>query len=504
MAAKKQKQKQKRKRQSSGLFKEYFTIIFLVILVSFTVLGGSLIIFARDYFENEKTTLLSENGERLSQTVAQVVGSDIAKENPANAALMSCSDLITASESIDADFFICNERGDVQYCREMRRGDMALYTGGCLLHSRIHIPKEILDSLQDEPYSGVTTLGGELSEKNFAYVTAVIIDDEPVAYVVGLQPVTESLRPYILAVLRMFGISAAITLGVALVAVYFMTYEMTKPLRQMSEATKRYAAGDFSMRVEVGGRNEMAELASAFNSMARDLASLESSRRSFVANVSHELKTPMTTIGGFIDGILDGTIGEDKQQHYLQIVSEEVKRLSRLDESMQNHSKIEAGKLTLKRQEFDLCDMIFRTMLGFEQMIEQKQFRITGLENMESTIISGDKDMLMQVVYNLVDNAVKFTPEGGEIRFDVVHDMQKVYVSIRNSGKGISSEEIDRVFDQFYKVDKSRSFDVKGAGLGLYIVKSIVEMHGGAIKASSLENQYTEFSFWLPMQEEKS
>ena len=302
----------------------------------------------------------------------------------------------------------------------------------------------------------------------------------------------------------MFGISALITLVVALVAVYVMTYEMTKPLRQMSEATKRYAEGDFSMRVQVNGRNEMADLAGAFNSMARDLASLESSRRSFVANVSHELKTPMTTIGGFIDGILDGTIGPDKQEHYLKIVSDEVKRLSRLVVSMLNLSKIEAGKLSLKRRDFDICDMIFRTMLGFEQVIEQKQFSITGLENMESTIISGDKDMLTQVVYNLVDNAVKFTPVGGEIHFDVVHDMQKVYVSIRNSGKGISSEELDRVFDQFYKVDKSRSFDVKGAGLGLYIVKSIVEMHGGAIKASSVENQYTEFSFWLPMQEEKT
>ena len=497
--------KKKKKRQSFGLFKEYFTIIFLVILVSFTVLGGSLIIFARDYFEHEKTTLLSENAERLSQTVAQMVGSDYAKQYPTNTALMVCGDLNAASEAIDADFFICDETGTVKYCQEMRRSDMALYTGECILHSRIRIPQEILDTLQDSAYSGVTTLGGELADKNFTYATAVRISGEPVAYVVGVQPVTESLKPYILAVLRMFGISAAITLAVAFFAVYVMTYEMTKPLRQMSEATKRYAEGDFSMRVEVGGRNEMADLAKAFNTMARDLASLESSRRSFVANVSHELKTPMTTIGGFIDGILDGTIGKDKQTHYLQIVSDEVKRLSRLVVSMLNLSKIEAGKLSLKRQDFDLCDMIFRTMLGFEQLIEQKQFRITGLENMESTIISGDKDMLMQVVYNLVDNAVKFTPEGGEIHFDAVHDMQKVYVSIRNSGKGISSEEIDRVFDQFYKVDKSRSFDVKGAGLGLYIAKSIVEMHGGAIKASSVENQYTEFSFWLPIRQgEKS
>ena len=488
------------RKQSSGLFKEYFTIIFLVILISFTVLGGSLIIFARDYFRDEKTDLLRDNAQRLSVSVAQMVGSEYAKQYPTNTALMICSDLITASESIKADFFICNESGEVIYCQHMRRSDMALYTGEC----HIHLPQNVLQTLQtDHSYAAITTLDGVLTEKNFTYAAAVTLDGKNAAYIVGIQPVTESLRPYVLAVLRMFGISSLITLVVALIAVYVMTYEMTKPLRQMAEATKRYAAGDFSMRVHVDGRNEMADLAGAFNSMARDLASLESARRSFVANVSHELKTPMTTIGGFIDGILDGTIPPDKQSHYLQIVSDEVKRLSRLVVSMLNLSKIEAGKLSLNRAEFDICDMIFRTMLGFEQVIEQKQFSITGLESMESTIISGDRDMLTQVVYNLIDNAVKFTPEGGEIHFDVVHDMQKVYISIRNSGKGISSEEIDRVFDQFYKVDKSRSFDVKGAGLGLYIVKSIVEMHGGAIKASSVENQYTEFSFWLPLQEEK-
>ncbi|MBQ7541008.1 MAG: HAMP domain-containing histidine kinase [Clostridia bacterium] len=493
------------KNKPSGLFKEYFAIIFLVILVSFTVLGGSLIIFARNYFRDEKTNLLRENAEHIAQSVSEMVVSDYAKQfPPTNVALMITGELVTASDAIDADFFICDEKGEVIYCREMRRGDLALYTGECIIHSRIHIPQEILETLKDHPYSGISTLNDALAEQSFTYATAVTIDGQNASYVIGVQSVKDSLRPYLLAILQMFGVSALITLAVALIAVYVMTYEMTKPLRQMSEATKRYAAGDFSMRVQVDGRNEMTDLAEAFNSMARDLASLESSRRSFVANVSHELKTPMTTIGGFIDGILDGTIAPDKQAHYLKIVSDEVKRLSRLVVSMLNLSKIEAGKLSLKRRDFDICDLIFRTMLGFEQMIEQKHFQITGLENMESTIISGDKDMLTQVVYNLVDNAVKFTPEGGEIHFDVVHDMQKIYVSIRNSGKGISSEEIARVFDQFYKVDKSRSFDVKGAGLGLYIAKSIVEMHGGAIKASSVENQYTEFSFWLPMQEEQN
>ena len=491
--------RRKNKQHASGLFKEYFTIMFLVVLISFTVLGGSLIVFARNYFEKEKTTLLRENAERISESVAQMVGSDYGQQDLINTAMFVCGDLITASEAIDADFFLCNAQGDVTYCQDMRRGGMALYTGKCMLHSRMHISTDILQSAEEKPYSGITTLDGVLSARHFVCVTPVRLDGKLVAYVIGMQPVNASLRPYVLAVLQMFGVSALITLAVALVAVYFMTYEMTKPLRQMSEATRRYAEGDFSMRVQVVGRNEMAELAQAFNSMARDLASLESSRRSFVANVSHELKTPMTTIGGFIDGILDGTIDKDKQEHYLRIVSDEVKRLSRLVVSMLNLSKIEAGELALKRRDFDICDMIFRTLLGFEQLIEQRQFSITGLETLESTIISGDEDLLTQVVYNLIDNAVKFTPDGGEIHFEVVHDDEKVYVSIRNSGAGISSEEISRVFERFYKVDKSRSYDVKGAGLGLYIVKSIVEMHGGEIKASSVENEYTEFSFFLPM-----
>lgn len=490
------------KRRASGLFKEYFTIFFLVILVSFTVLGGSLIVFARNFFRDEKISLLAENAEKLSTTVAQMVGSEWATKYPTNTALMICGDLVTVSDAIDADFFICNTEGKSIYCQEMRRSDMVLYTGDCIIHDKIRIPSDILKSLSHKSYSGTTTLNGTLAAKQFVYATAVTIDGKPVAYVVGMQPVTESLKPYILAILQMFGISALITLAVAFVAVYFMSYEMTRPLRQMSEATKRYSEGDFSMRITVDGRNEMADLAKAFNSMAKDLASLESSRRSFVANVSHELKTPMTTIGGFIDGILDGTIGPDQQEHYLRIVSDEVKRLHRLVVSMLNLSKIEAGELALKRRDFDVSEMIFRTVLGFEQLIEQKHFEITGLENMQSVMISGDEDLLTQVVYNLIDNAVKFTPEGGEIRFDVVHDMQKVYVSIRNSGKGISSEEIERIFERFYKVDKSRSYDIKGAGLGLYIAKSIVEMHGGSIKAASLENQYTEFSFWVPIQAE--
>ena len=225
----------------------------------------------------------------------------------------------------------------------------------------------------------------------------------------------------------------------------------------------------------------------------------ERQRREFIANVSHELKTPMTTIGGFIDGILDGTIDSSKSTYYLRIVSDEVKRLSRLVTGMLNMSKIEAGQLKIQPKEFDISAMTFKTMLGFERAIDEKKIEIRGLDKVEPLNICADEDMINQVVYNLIDNAVKFTNEGGYIEVAIKSDSEKMIFSVKNSGKGISREEAGKVFERFYKTDKSRSYDVKGAGLGLYIVKTIIDMHGGQITVNSEPGEYTQFVFWLPL-----
>jgi signal transduction histidine kinase len=233
--------------------------------------------------------------------------------------------------------------------------------------------------------------------------------------------------------------------------------------------------------------------------MAKDLSDLEMSRRSFVSNVSHELKTPMTSISGFIDGILDGTIPESEHGYYLGIVSEEVKRLSRLVTGMLNMSKIEAGKIDIKPVKFDISEMLFTTLLTFEQKIDEKGIEIKGLDTIDKNEIFADKDMINQVVYNLIDNAVKFTPPEGYIEINSKHDSEKAIIRIRNSGRGVAPDEIDRIFERFYKIDKSRSYDVKGAGLGLYLCKTIVELHGGDIVARSEEGEWTEFIFRLPL-----
>lgn len=254
---------------------------------------------------------------------------------------------------------------------------------------------------------------------------------------------TAGFTNYATNILKMFVFACLMAFSVGFIAVYFLTASLIKPLHDMSEATKAYAEGDFGPRVKVKGDDELAELVRAFNKMASDLSLLESSRRSFVANVSHELKTPMTTIGGFIDGILDGTIPESQQKHYLSIVSDETKRLSRLVTAMLNMSKIEAGELKLKPKAFDISAEIFNVLLSFEQIIERKHIEISGLDRLHSVTVTADEDMIHQVIYNLVDNAVKFT-ENGTISVFADDDENATLIKVVNTGAGISSEEREK------------------------------------------------------------
>lgn len=298
--------------------------------------------------------------------------------------------------------------------------------------------------------------------------------------------------------LNIFLVSALITFAVAIIAIGIYTYYMVKPLRQIAFAAHKFGQGDFSTRVKVKSRDEIGQLADEFNNMAESLCSSENIRRSFIANVSHELKTPMTTIAGFIDGILDGTIPPEKQNYYLKIVSDEVRRLSRLVRSMLDLSKIDNGELKLNYQNFDFVSTLISALVTFEAEIERKNIEIRGLEDMQSVYIDGDADLIHQVVYNLIENAVKFVNENGYIQF-IINDLpDKTEFAIINSGHGIDKNDLGLVFDKFYKTDKSRSIDKKGMGLGLYLVKTIIGLHGGKITVSSEINKYCRFDFYIP------
>ena len=494
------------KRVRSGLFRKYFIVTISIILASFVFLGGALLFLFSTLWMNEKTAFLNENTVSVAQNTSDILESDYLGESGRGSVIVICNSLMQISGAVDADIFITNLSGDVVYCKELLQSNMAIYTGNCMVHNQYKIPQEILKKSVKTTYSGTGNLGGSLHDIHFIVSSPIVVNGETVAIVFATQPIVEGLVPYVGAIFRMFFFATLFAFAFTFMIIYMVSSRLTRPLREMSLAAKMYATGDFSKRINIRrpgirifGQDETDELVQAFNSMAQALASLEMSRRSFVANVSHELKTPMTTIGGFIDGILDGTIEQEKEQQYLKVVSDEVKRLSRLVTGMLNMSKLEAGELDLKPQKFDISDMLFRTLLGFEQVIDKKHIEIRGLDTISANHVTADKDMINQVVYNLVDNAVKFTPEGGYIEVSSKADQEKIIVKIRNSGKGVPGEELDKIFERFYKIDKSRSFDVKGAGMGLYLCKTIIELHGGNIIARSEEGEYTEFIFQLPL-----
>lgn len=486
------------------LFAKYLTIMTAMILVSYFVLATAITVFLSTRVTSEKETLLTENAKQNAQYCERLFSSCYNQEEFNNSLIIICNNLGVTSNAIDADVFFCDTDGRVMLCKEDFQYTYSPDSDGCMLHKGYLIPESIMTTVTKGYYFSSSEVQGLYNERTFLAGAPVRVNGTVVGAVFAATPLESSLKEYAGRIMSLFLSSAVFAAALSFLVVYAFTAKLTSPLRQMSNATKAYAQGDFSKRVNVRGTDEFAELCQNFNKMASALSVLESSRRSFVANVSHELKTPMTTIGGFIDGMLDGTIPPEKHGEYLQIVSNETKRLSRLVTSMLNLSKIEAGELEPKRTDFDVSPLIIDCLLSFEKEIEKKNIQITGLDTLSQVRLLADRDMIYQVVYNLVDNAVKFTNENGEIAvFAGENEKKQLFVSIQNTGDGISSEEIGKIFERFYKVDKSRSYDVKSAGLGLYLCKTIVEMHGGQIYAESAEGQFTRFTMLFEKNNEK-
>ncbi|HCH27954.1 MAG TPA: hypothetical protein DEW35_00445 [Ruminococcaceae bacterium] len=390
------------------------------------------------------------------------------------------------------NMFITDTNGYITICD----CDEWFHNGRCE-HTATAISTKTLESTKKS--GGQITDLGIYSDQRYA-VTADIKDSDGlvVGTVVATCPIS-GLSAMFESIGRIYIFSAIVPLLLLFVALYIITNRMTKPLKLMSNAAKAMAKGDFSSRIPVTSNDEIGDLAASFNDMTDSLSRLESMRKSFIADVSHELKTPMTTIGGFIDGIIDGTIDESKEKHYLMLVSEEIKRLSRMVNSMLNIARIESEEFVLKPSKFDFKETVLNVVLSQEQRIEAGNIDIVGLDLFNSITVNADKDLIHRVVYNLVDNAIKFTDNGGSITFKLKFDSNQLVFSISNTGKGISSKDLPYVFERFYKSDKSRSANKNSTGLGLYMAKTIIKKHGGSISVKSKENELTTFSFTLPI-----
>jgi len=457
-----------------------------IIIATVTALGALFLVFVSEYFKQDRYELLINNARQAVSITLSSLEDNEYKYYDEWALKVAYSVLGTA---IDGVVFLTDTEGKTLVCSEY---------GECA-HKSENAPMAAVNKvLEKEEYYEVGEFGG-IYEFNDYYTVGIPLKVEgEVTGIVFISTPTGDLTGFLYEIFSIFILSGAGVLFIAFVIIFFVTNRMVNPLRKMVSATKSFSTGDFSARVPVEGGEEIETLAEAFNNMASSLADLESVNRSFIANVSHELKTPMTTISGFIDGILDGTIPKEKEKYYLEIVASETKRLSRLVRSMLNIARIESGEMEIKLSAVDLHDMICQVVFSFERKIDEKNIEIVGLDS-GKVIAQADGDLIYQVMYNLVDNAVKFTNEGGKIEIVFSQDGKMVYVAIRNSGAGIPEDEIHRLFDRFYKSDKSRSLDKNGVGLGLYIVKMLVHLHQGEIRAKSKEGEFTEFEFSLPI-----
>lgn len=346
-------------------------------------------------------------------------------------------------------------------------------------------------------------LDGMYDNRRFIVATPIPGSDSSV---LGYVFVTNDINHVFSAWSAFLWVAAAVAATVfiaALILTLIYSKRMAKPLDEMAAASRKFARGDFSVRVkqQEDPTDEMGALIESFNTMADSLEVAEERRSEFVANISHELRTPMTTIAGFADGILDGTIPHEDEEKYLRSIRDETRRLSRLVRSMLDLSQMKAKAAEPgRRTDFDLTELVLQTLLSFESRATKKNIDVDPQLPDTHIIVRADKDAITQVIYNLVDNAVKFAFPDSCIVVRLYKDNGKAYVSIKDHGATISPDDLPFIFDRFHKSDRSRSLDKDGVGLGLYLVKSIINSHDEDIAVKS-EDGVTEFVFTLKLSE---
>ena len=456
-----------------------------MVLLTLGLLGIGFFAMSYHYVRSETANSMREKAEVVAQIAATYIqDGEIAKDQDFQTLARF------ASSTAENNFLICAADGTA-----------LLTTDDSLGGTSFRLPADILKKLREEgAYSGSGTLGGIYEVKQF--LVAVPIPSEDGSGAAGIAVVmadAASLTALWRTALVLFWLVGVTVLVVAFLATSYTTMQQVLPIHAMVQATRRYASGNFDTRMyDYGRTDEIGELAASFNAMADTLQHTEQQRTEFIANISHELKTPMTTIAGYTDGILDGTIPPEKQEHYLRIIADESRRLSRLVRRMLEVSQLQSLDLAHEKKKFDVCESMRRAIISMEHKIRSRGLDVDAEIPDEPLLVMGDTDLITQVIYNLLENAAKFATPGSTLRLSVTELNDKALVSVQNHGSTIPAEEIPHIFERFHKSDKSRSEDKDGMGLGLYIVKTILAQHGERIVVTS-EDGLTAFTFTLQL-----
>ena len=466
----------------------FFSLVSTLMVLGIVLMGASEWVLFKNYFAKDRYETLDQVVGVTQRTAQYLVQQAELPEGDELDALSTKLEII--GESAEAYLFFTDNDGRVMIASSPDKLE-------CLT-----VPEEMMEKIDasDADYYHVFgTLGGMLDGKSYITVSEMRNENGQPSGYLFLCSSGEQLTQFKQQFWSNFLLSACVMLLCASILTKILMRQLTDPLQKVTDAAQRFGGGDLSVRVEgVEGEGEAADLARTFNRMADNIQMNDNSRGQFMGNIAHELRTPMTTIKGFVDGILDGTIPPEMQNHYLQLVSEETGRLARLIQNMLDLSKLESGEYQVNARMFNIWETLTGVALAAEQRINDGMIELEGLTMDEKVLVYADPDLIHQVAYNLLDNAIKFTPAGGTIRFRVEKLGPEAEISIWNSGQGISPEALPYVFERFYKEDRSRGLHARGSGLGLNICKVLVNLSGGQIRVESQQGEWCRFVFTLP------
>lgn len=381
-------------------------------------------------------------------------------------------------------------------------------SGTVVLHSgeatNINNPKVIENfdpAITSDSYYVTGDFFGEFEEETLSVFTPISSNYKIKGYVIIHKPMSDIYKSSD-SLLGVTYITLVLLILLSLIILFFFTEMFYIPLKKIITATEQYASGNMHYELSVESTDEMGYLAASLNYMASEIARSEDTQKKFVANVSHDFRSPLTSIKGYLEAMLDGTIPPEMHEKYLNIVLNETDRLTKLTNSLLTLNNLNTKGMILERSDFEINRMIKETVESFEGTCNKKQILVDLILTGNEMYVNGDATKIQQVLYNLLDNAIKFSHNNSVITIETREKNNKLFVSVKDNGIGIPKESLKLIFDRFYKTDLSRGKDKKGTGLGLSITKEIIHSHGENINVISTEGVGSEFIFTLQKSED--
>jgi len=471
--------------------KRQLALMLSIVFLSFTLLSAAFTLLSYRYIIGEKKESMTSN----ARYIAEFTGNYLAQGNGIrdNYFRMYVASIAQISGS---HVMLSEKTGEVVYATD----------GSKFYQYDTTVPENVIaQSARRGGYAGMTTLGGIYSESRFLTAEPIYGElpggESVVRGIVLVSTNASGISQLWRAMANIFFFTCVVVLIISVVASTIFSARQVRPLNEIAEAARKFGHGEFGVRIRgyEHRQDEVGALAEAFNNMAGSLEKSENQRNEFIANVSHELKTPMTTISGFAEGILDGTIPPEREREFLQVIASETRRLSRLVRRMLDMSRLKAMSESVTAQEqFDISEIMLRVLVSLEGRITGRELDVETQIPDDPVMVWGDPDGITQVCYNLLDNAAKFAAVGSTLTVRVEKKESKALVTVRNLGGTIPEEELPLLFERFHKADYSRSQDRDGVGLGLYIVKTILGNLKENITVTSKDG-VTEFAFTLTL-----